>query len=94
VCTRGRELNYIVTHWVSISAILMSIWISVRESFNKIANSLPAPTATSSDRYIWWFKFSNSMAGNKERANNTSIENSPNFIPAAEKYMAEKLAQK
>ena len=86
-------LKFVQDHWVQIVAIATSLWTAVNYSFNRIANSLPAPTAGATDRYIWWFKFVNNMAGNYERAKSTRIEDSPNFIPAAEAYMQKRLQE-
>jgi uncharacterized protein (DUF1697 family) len=86
-------IAWIAAHWVTILAAATSAWIFIRESFNKIANALPAPTKDSTERYRWWFRFVNNMAGNSERADNHSIESSPNFVPAAEAYMQKKLAE-
>lgn len=86
------KLNWIIAHWVQIIAALQTLWIAVRESFNRIANALPAPTKDSTDKYVFWFKFVNRMAGNTQRAEEHSIESSPNFIPAAEAYVAAKVA--
>lgn len=46
-------------------------------------SSLPAPTATSSGFYQFFFKFSNTLGGNLLRALSTAVENSPNFTAAA-----------
>jgi len=35
--------------------------------------------------YLWCFKFSNTLAGNLTRAFASKIENSANFLPAAQK---------
>jgi len=55
-----------------------------------IVSSLPAPSDTSSARYVFWFKVLNKVVGNLQRAKSTSIENSPNWQPAVDKYIAEK----
>jgi len=47
--------------------------------------ALPAPTEQSSAKYIWWFKFLNSVVGNLHRARNTAVEQSPNWQAAVEK---------
>lgn len=84
-------LQFIQAHWKEICLAATSTWIFIRESFNKIANALPAPTATDTERYVFWFKFVNRMAGNTARAeNNARVEDSPNFIAAAENYMRQR----
>ncbi len=86
-------IQFIQAHWVQIVAILASAWSATQFAFNRVANSLPAPTAQDSSRYVFWFKFVNNMAGNTERAkNNARVEDSPNFIAAAENYMRQKQA--
>ena len=45
-------------------------------------SSLPAPTKDSSQNYIFWFKFCNTLAGNFQRAKSTALEQSPNFHDA------------
>jgi hypothetical protein len=87
-------IPFIQTHWVAILAAVSTTWAGIQVAFNKIANSLPAPTADATPRYIWWFKFVNNMAGNTERAKNLArIEDSPNFIAAAEAYMQKRLQE-
>jgi len=44
--------------------------------------ALPAPTATSTAMYQFWFKFLNTIGGNLTRAFNSTVEKSPNFQPA------------
>jgi len=59
-----------------------------------VANSLPAPTAESSSGERWWFKFINNAALNLNRAKNLArVEDSPNFLPAAEAYRQKKNAE-
>jgi hypothetical protein len=83
---------FISSHWVQIVAVATSMWTALNIAFNRIANSLPAPTAQDSSRYVFWFKFINNLALNTERArNNARIEDSPNFVAAAENYMRQKL---
>ena len=42
-------------------------------------SALPAPQATSSILYQFWFKFLNVLAANIARASSTKVESSPNF---------------
>ena len=85
--------QFLAAHWVQIVAAASTTYAAVVELFSRISAALPAPTATSTSRYIFWFKFANNLARNPERSNNTSIESSPNFIPAAEAYMQRKLSE-
>lgn len=57
-----------------------------------IVDAFPAPTAQSGQGYKIAFSFVNAIAFNFARAKGATIESSPNFIPAAEKYMADKQA--
>lgn len=60
-------------------------WVSIIGTFlvNNVATafvgSFPAPTKDSSPKYIFWFKFSNTVIGNIKRAQSTALEQSPNF---------------
>jgi len=58
---------------------------------NGVAQSLDAPTAQSTPQYRFWFRLVNYVALNSKRANSTTIEQSPNFVPAAEAYMQQRL---
>jgi hypothetical protein len=77
--------NFIVAHQLSITTTLTAIvtWIT-NVGFTKIVSALPAPAATSSTRYIFWFKFLNNFMGNASRANNSAVESSPNFQAAVD----------
>lgn len=61
--------------------------------FNNVATTLvgemAAPGANATESYKYWFRVLNRLVGNKQRANSTSIENSPNFLPAVEKLLAQ-----
>lgn len=82
-------IEYIHQNWVTI---LLATWTGLNFVMNGIASSLPAPTAQDSKEYTFWFKFVNYCALNSKRASgNAAIEQSPNFIPAAEAYMKKKL---
>lgn len=50
---------------------------------------LPAPGANATEEYKYWFRVANKFVGNKQRANGSSIENSPNFAPAVQKLLAQ-----
>lgn len=81
----GDILKFFHQHQILVTIIGGAIW-------NAYVGSLAAPTATSGPGYVFLFKFSNALALNFHRAAGTSIESSPNFIPAAEKYMAQQKA--
>jgi hypothetical protein len=69
------------THLVALTLGLNAVW-------SAFVGALPAPAATSGNGYVFFFKFMNTLAFNFHRAASTSIENSPNFLPAVEKYAA------
>lgn len=50
--------------------------------WSAFVSSLPAPTAQSTAKYQFWFKFFNTLAANFARAKSTAVENSPNFAAA------------
>ena len=52
-----------------------------------LVSSLPAPTKDSSQRYIYWFKVTNTIIGNVRRAANTAIEQSPNWQSAVNAHI-------
>lgn len=62
--------------------------------FTVMVGALPAPTAQSTPKYVYWFKVLNVFAGMVQRGHSTAIENSPNFLPAVEKYLADMEAKK
>ena len=79
--------------------VLVTVAIALSSGFSTvmsaISNALPAPTAQSSERYKFWFKVVNYGGFNWNRARNLShIEDSPNFVPAAEAYMQKKLQER
>lgn len=65
----------------------VATWL-VNNVITALVQNLPAPTATSTEKYKYWFKVANTIIGNLARAKNTSIENSPNFWPAVERVFA------
>lgn len=73
-------MNFIHAHPF---ALVLSWWV-----FSAATGSLPAPTAQSSPFYQWMFKFLNTIAANIARAYNTSVENSPNFLPAVDLHIS------
>lgn len=79
---------------VSWLTIVLGAWTAFNFIANGVSSSLDAPTAQSTPKYRFWFKFINYVALNAGRAKNLSaIEQSPNFIPAAEAYYQRKLAE-
>jgi len=68
-------LEFIQSHLTIISLVLF--WVA-----SAAIGSLPAPTATSSAFYVWFFKFSNTLIGALTRAYNSKVEASPNFQAA------------
>lgn len=55
-----------------------------------VVGLLDAPTKTSSRSYARLFRFANGFVGNFKRASSTSVESSPNWRDAIEKYIAER----
>jgi len=47
--------------------------------------ALPAPMAGSSQLYLFFYKFLNTLGGNLTRAFGTKVEKSPNFADAVQK---------
>jgi hypothetical protein len=85
-------INLAQTHWSVLVAVALALWGAFNTAMSAISNSLPAPTAQSTPRYIFWFRVVNYGGFNWNRAKNISrIEDSPNFIPAAEAYMQKKI---
>lgn len=60
-----------------------------KAAWDAIVGALSAPTKDSSQFYIFFFKLLNGLAFNFHRANSTAIENSPNFLPAVERYISQ-----
>lgn len=56
--------------------------------FTAAVAALPAPTKDSTQKYIFWFKFLNSLVGNYLRAHHSEVESSPNWQDAVEKHCA------
>jgi hypothetical protein len=51
-------------------------------TWSAFISALPAPTATSTALYRFWFSFFNYLAANIARAQNSKVESSPNFVDA------------
>lgn len=65
-------------------ATLASYW-----TLSAFIGALPAPTATSSQIYVFIYKFTNSLGGNIVRALSTRVEASPNFQAAVNNVNAQ-----
>ena len=84
-------MTYIQAHWSTIALLIVNGFYFV---LSGVAQSLDAPTAQSTPGYRFWFKMVNYLAINPKRANGlAAIEQSPNFIPAAEAYHQAKLKE-
>lgn len=73
-------VSMFLQHQVLYTFALSTIWTA-------LISSLSAPTKDSGALYVFFFKFLNAVAGNIQRAKNTSIESSPNFQHAVEKLL-------
>lgn len=62
-------------------ASIVGSWIS-NNIMTVMVSSLPAPGKDSSAKYVYWFKVSNGIIGNLQRAQSTAIEKSPNWQDA------------
>lgn len=83
--------QYISAHWGVIVLVTANGFYFI---LSGVAQSLDAPTDTSTPSYRFWFRFVNYCAINWKRAQNLAhIEDSPNFIAAAEAYHQKKLAE-
>jgi len=70
--------NFIVAHQVLCTLAVGYVW-------SAFISALPAPSATSSTLYKFFFAFLNVLAANIARAQNAKVENSPNFQGAVNK---------
>lgn len=79
-----QGIQFLISH--PYIAAIVGTWV-----FNNIVtvmvSSLPAPTANSTPRYVYWFKVTNSITGNLKRAQSTAIEQSPNWEAAVNAHM-------
>lgn len=66
--------------------------IGAKAVWGAFVDAFPAPGQLDGKGYKFAFTFVNLLAFNFARAKGSAIEKSPNFIPAAEKYLAEKKA--
>lgn len=79
---------------VAFAAITATVTNVAQFIGSAFVSSLPAPTATSSPKYQFWFKFFNTVAGNLTRAKSTAVEASPNFQEAINKVNAQAPVEK
>jgi hypothetical protein len=69
----------------------ITTWITTTGA-SAFVSSLPAPTNKSTQFYIFMFKFLNRViSGNFSRANNSSVESSPNYQDAVNGYVRDKV---
>lgn len=78
-------LKWIAAHPYLFTGVVTWVFTNV---VTVLVSSLPAPTAQSKPGYVYWFKVANGIVGNLQRAKSTAIEQSPNFLPAVEAYLA------
>lgn len=64
--------------------------LGAKAVWGAFVDAFPAPSEGDGKGYKFAFTFVNLIAFNFARAKGASIEQSPNFIPAAEKYIAAK----
>lgn len=83
-------MNFIQTHPYIFTAVTTFF---VNYVWSAMIGALEAPTAQSSSSYKFWFKFLNGLAANIARAKNTSVESSPNWVPAVKQVIASPAAQ-
>jgi hypothetical protein len=67
--------NFLVAHQVLCTLVAGYTW-------SAFISALPSPQANSSMFYIFIFKFLNVLAANIARAQDSSVESSPNFAAA------------
>jgi hypothetical protein len=86
--------NFPSLHPIAFAAICTGTATGAQWIWNSFIGALPAPTATSSDKYKFWFRFLNLMAANIERSKGPKVENSPNFEQAVNKVNAQSPEEK
>lgn len=79
---------------VQFAALTAAVTNGAQFLFSTAVSSMPAPTATSTASYQFWFKFLNTVAGNLARAKQSSVESSPNFQDAINKANAQAPTEK
>jgi hypothetical protein len=71
----GIHIGVIVVTWLFNNVVTVMV------------TNLPAPTKDSTAKYQYWFKVVNKIVGNLKRAEDSAIEDSPNWQDAADKYV-------
>lgn len=79
----------VITWFSNHPKAIVEATLLTKAVWDTMIGALPAPTKDSSAFYTYLFKVLNSLAFNFHRAASTAIENSPNFLPAVEKYIAQ-----
>lgn len=76
--------NFPANHPIAFAAICSGAATGAQWTWNSFIGALPAPTATSTEKYKFWFRFFNLMAANIDRAKlgGPRVEDSPNFVAA------------
>lgn len=72
--------------WIALIFIALLAY-GLSYVFTAWVGSMRTPTDQDTEEYRQRFRFWNKLAGMVQRARSTAIEQSPNFIPAAEKYV-------
>lgn len=75
-------LGFPSAHPIAFAAICTGAATGAQWVWNSFIGALPAPTATSTQKYKFWFRFLNLMAANIERSKGPKVEDSPNFQDA------------
>jgi hypothetical protein len=70
-----------------VSAVLAVPGFLFNSVVTVLVSELPAPTKDSTQKYIYWFKVTNKIVGNWQRAKSTKLENSPNWQAAVEAHV-------
>jgi hypothetical protein len=76
--------DFLQNPWIAAVAGGVSI-TGLKYVADVFISSMEAPTRQSSPRYRYWFKVLNKFAANWRRAEDTSVERSPNWIDAVAK---------
>lgn len=70
------------TIWQFLNDHQVLCTLAVGYTWSAFISALPAPQASSSSLYKFWFSFFNVLAANIARASSTKVEGSPNFQAA------------
>jgi hypothetical protein len=77
-------MQWAIDHPAAAAAIAMWFFNNV---ITVMVSALPAPTKDNSQKYVFFFKVTNTLVGNVARAHSTAIELSPNWQAAIEKHI-------